>query len=48
MGFDEDKIDKIGDHEDIELDTDPEVLARHEDIGSDRGFSSKGISRSGS
>ena len=42
MGFDEDKIDKIGDHEDIELDTDPEVLARHEDIGSDRGFSSKG------
>ena len=42
MGFDEEKIDKIGDHEDIELDTDPEVLARHEDIGSDRGFSSKG------
>ena len=42
MGFDEKKIDKIGDHEDIELDTDPEVLARHEDIGSDRGFSSKG------
>ena len=42
MGFDEDKIDKIGDHEDIELDTDPEVLARHEDIGSDRKFSSKG------
>ena len=42
MGFDEDKIYKIGDHEDIELDTDPEVLARHEDIGSDRGFNSKG------
>ena len=42
MGFSEDKIADIGDHEDIELDTDPEVLARHEDIGSDRGFSSKG------
>ena len=42
MGFDPDKIDNIGDHEDIDLETDPEVLARHEDIGSDRGFSSKG------
>ena len=36
------KIDNIGDHEDIDLETDPEVLARHEDIGSDRGFSAKG------
>ena len=41
-GFDPEKIDNIGDHEDIDLETDPEVLARHEDIGSDRGFSSKG------
>jgi len=42
MGYDDDKIDKLGDHEDIEMDTDPEVLARHEDIGSDRGFNAHG------
>lgn len=42
MGFDDDKIDDIGNHDDIELDTDPEVLARHEDIGSDRGFNAHG------
>ena len=36
MGFDEDKIAEIGDHEDIEMETDPEVLARHEDITSAR------------
>ena len=34
MGFDEDKISEIGDHSDIEMETDPEVLARHEDITS--------------
>ena len=32
MGFAEEKIANIGDHEDIEMETDPEVLARHEDI----------------
>ena len=42
MGFDDDKIDDIGNHDDLELDTDPEVLARHEDIGSDRGFNAHG------
>lgn len=42
MGFADDKINNIGDHEDIDLETDPEVLARHEDIGSDRGFNAHG------
>lgn len=37
MGFDEDKIDRIGaDHEDVELETDPEILARFENFGADR------------
>lgn len=38
----QDEIDRIGDHEDIQLETDPEILARHEDIGSDRGFNATG------
>lgn len=42
-GYDEDLIAKIGDHDDVELETDPEVLARHEEIGSDRGFNAKGF-----
>ena len=41
-GYDEKLIAKIGDHEDVEMETDPEVLARHEEIGSDRGFNAKG------
>jgi len=40
--YDEDLIDKIGEHEDIDMETDPEVLARHEEIGSDRGFNANG------
>lgn len=40
--YDDDLIDQIGDHEDIQLETDPEVLARHEDIGADRGFNATG------
>ena len=37
MGYDEDKISQIGtDHEDVELETDPEILARFEQIGGDR------------
>ena len=37
MGYDEDKIVNIGtDHEDVELETDPEILARFENIGGDR------------
>lgn len=42
MGYDDDQLDRLGDHEDIEMDTDPEILARHEDIGSDRGFNAHG------
>jgi hypothetical protein len=43
MGYSEKLIDKIGDdHDDINMETDPEVLARHEEIGSDRGFNAKG------
>jgi len=42
MGYDEDKIDEIGDHEDTEMETDPELLARHEEVGSDRGFGAAG------
>jgi hypothetical protein len=42
MGYDEKKIEKIGDHSDVEMETDPEVLARHEEIGNDRGFNTKG------
>jgi hypothetical protein len=42
-GYDEDLISKIGDHEDVEMETDPEVLARHEEIGQDRGFNAKGF-----
>ncbi len=39
----EDKLSKIGsDHEDVELETDPEVLARFEDIGADRKNSAQG------
>ena len=36
------KIDDIGDHEDVTLETDPEILARHEGVGQDRGFNSHG------
>ena len=43
MGYDEKLLDKIGDHEDVEMETDPEVLSRHEEIGSDRGFNAKGF-----
>ena len=43
MGFSEDKLEKIGDsHEDVELETDAEILARHDDIGADRGHNSHG------
>jgi hypothetical protein len=39
-GYNEDLLDKIGDHDDVDLETDPEVLSRHEDVGADRGFGS--------
>lgn len=43
MGFDEDTLDSIGEsHEDVELETDAELLARFDSIGSDRGNTSRG------
>ena len=43
MGFDEDILDSIGEsHEDVEIETDAELLARFDNIGSDRGNSSRG------
>ena len=42
MGYEEKLLDKIGDHTDVDLDTDLEVLARHDSINADRGFNSQG------
>ena len=42
-GYDEELIAQIGDHEDVDMETDPEILARHEEIGQDRGFNAKGF-----
>ena len=42
MGYDEKLLEDIGEHDDVDLETDPEVLSRHENIGSDRGFNAKG------
>ena len=43
MGFDEDTLDSIGEsHEDVELETDAELLARFDNIGADRGNGSRG------
>ena len=42
MGYPEEKLKDIGNSEDIELETDPEILARFETIGADRGFSASG------
>jgi hypothetical protein len=36
------EIDEIGDHEDVEMTTDPEILARHEGVDVGRGFGSHG------
>ena len=37
MGYDEDKISRIStDHDDVQLETDPEILARFENIGGER------------
>ena len=41
-GYDEELLANIGQHEDVDMETDPEVLARHEQIGSDRGFNADG------
>ena len=43
MGYSEELLADIGsDHEDVEVETDPEVLARFESIGASRGSDSKG------
>ena len=42
MGFTEEQLKDIGEHDDVSLETDPEVLARHEDIGVARGFDARG------
>lgn len=42
MGYDEDKIEKLADSDDPSMETDPEILARHEGTGSDRGFGAEG------
>mgnify|MGYP001327512711 CR=1 FL=1 len=42
MGFKDSVIDEIGDHEDIEQSSSPEVLARHENAGASRGFDASG------
>lgn len=40
MGYDDDLLDEIGEGEEYSSETDPEVLARFEEIGADHGFSS--------
>jgi len=42
MGYKESDIDKIGEHSDVDLETDSEVLSRFENIGNGRGFDSAG------
>ena len=42
MGFDDKLIDNIGDHEDVEMESSPEILARHEGAGGSRGFDAGG------
>ena len=43
MGYSEELLKDIGsDHEDVEVETDPEILARFESIGASRGFDTKG------
>ena len=42
MGFTEEQLKNIGEHDDVSFETDPEVLARHEDIENARGFDARG------
>jgi len=42
LGYDEKLIEKIGDHQDVEMETDPEVLARFEGVDQNRGFNAQG------
>jgi hypothetical protein len=41
-GYDDKLIDKIGDHSDVDQETDPEILARHDQVSSDRSFNASG------
>jgi len=45
MGYDEDVLAKISDNEDTDFDSDPEILTRFEDIGSDTAFNSQGYQK---
>lgn len=45
MGYDEDLVADISDNEDTDFDSDPEILARFDDIGAGRGFNGKGDQR---
>ena len=42
MGFTDEQLEGIGEHNDVTIENDPEVLARHENMGVSRGFDSKG------
>ena len=42
MGYSEKLLSNIGDHTDVDLDTDLEVLSRHDSINADRGFNAHG------
>ncbi len=42
MGFTDKQLDKIGDHEHVDLDTSPEVLARHDDLNITKGLDAQG------
>ena len=42
MGFTEKQIDEIGQHEHVDLDTSPEVLARHDDLNITKGIDAHG------
>ena len=42
MGFTDEQLDEIGDHEHVDLDTSPEVLARHEDLNITKGLDAQG------
>ena len=42
MGFTDEQLDRIGDHEHVDLDTSPEVLARHDDLNITKGLDAQG------
>jgi hypothetical protein len=42
MGFSEKQLANIGDHEHVDLDTSPEVLARHDDLNITKGLDAQG------